>query len=608
MPRRLLLAGLAALALAACDQPRPTEPDATGGPPIAGSPAPDAVGPPTVFASGLLYPRGLAFGPDGALYVAEAGTVPGHTTLTVGQCEQVPAPLGPFRGGATGRISRVDAAGTRSTVASGLPSGVNGMSSVIGTASVAFVGPQLYALVAAGCSHGHVGAPSSVLRIAGDGSWTVAADLSAWILANPAANPEPDDFEPDGDWYSMAAAGGLLYAVEANQGNLVSVDPAGGGVTRLADVSATEGHVVPTASAVSGDEILVGELTPFPAVPGAARILRYGRDGQRAGALTGFTAVLGVDADQRGNVYVLESFTCATSAPCFPSPGSGRVVRVGSEGAREVIATGLSFATSLRLGPDGALYVLTGGYGPPGAGAVVRIAAPDAANAAPTVEGLRADPAAGPYGVSAKACGGRYTVCVRFQVADPDGASDGPFRVALDWGDGSVWAPNSVPAGTPLLAPHDYAAPGTYTVRITVTDRRGATRTATLALEVVAGRPAGGTCTLLARPVVLPPLPGQPANVVRRETEWVCELLDLGRTTVASTETGTAGPSGSAVTGTAIYTAANGGRLFTTFSGAETVTGGAGRFAGASGAFTRATRVNVILGSGQYEITGTLSY
>jgi hypothetical protein len=163
------------------------------------------------------------------------------------------------------------------------------------------------------------------------------------------------------------------------------------------------------------------------------------------------------------------------------------VVRVGSDDAREVIATGLSFATSLRLGPDGALYVLTGGYGPPGAGTVVRIAAPDAVSDPPTVGGLRADPAFGPYGVSAKACGGRYTVCVRFQVTDPDGASDGPFRVALDWGDGTSWTPNNVPAGTPLLAPHDYTTPGTYTVRVTVTDRRGATGTATLAIQVVAG-------------------------------------------------------------------------------------------------------------------------
>ncbi len=45
---------------------------------------------PFVLASGLEGPRGLRFGPDGYLYVAEAGT--GGTNSTVGQCTQVPGP------------------------------------------------------------------------------------------------------------------------------------------------------------------------------------------------------------------------------------------------------------------------------------------------------------------------------------------------------------------------------------------------------------------------------------------------------------------------------------------------------------------------------------
>ena len=47
----------------------------------------------TVVASGLNNPRGLAFGPGGALYVAEGGT--GGTTSTKGQCTQVIPPIGP---------------------------------------------------------------------------------------------------------------------------------------------------------------------------------------------------------------------------------------------------------------------------------------------------------------------------------------------------------------------------------------------------------------------------------------------------------------------------------------------------------------------------------
>ena len=370
---------LAAFLLAGCEHAPPTQPAADATLRAHRVPVATTPGPQTVLASGLLYPRGLTFGKDGDVYVAEAGTPAGHTMSTVGQCEQVPPPQGPHRGGATGRISRIDARGARTTVASGLPSAADPANAVVGVTDLAFVDRHLYALVNGGCSQGHLDVPASVLRVARDGSWRVAADLSAWVHANPVANPSPRDFEPDGDWYSMIFANGRLLAVDANRGEIVSVQPQSGRVSRLADVSADVGHAVPTAIAEArGGELLVGELTTFPAKPGAASVLRYGRDGRLRGAITGFTAILGVDTDRHGNVYVLESFTCASAAPCFPSPGSGRVTRIDARGARQVVASGLSFATSARIGDDGALYISNFGYGPPNAGQIVRVANPDA--------------------------------------------------------------------------------------------------------------------------------------------------------------------------------------------------------------------------------------
>jgi len=325
----------------------------------------------TVIASGLLYPRGITFDNKGVLYVAEAGTIVGHMISTIGVCDQVVPPVGPWLGGFTGRISRIEG-GTRTTVASGLPSGLNALGDVEGVADLAFVGKKLYAIIAMGCSRGLADVPAGIYRI-DDGSWTLEANIGAFVRANPVANPNPLDFEPDGDAFSMVAAGGVLYVAEANSGQILQVKPNPGRIERVVDISATQGHVVPTSIAMFRGDILVGELRPFPSVPGSAEVLRYSHNGRFEGSIGGFTSILGVETDNKGNIYVLEPFTCPTAEPCFPSPGSGRVTRVAPDGTRTVLATGLSFATSLRLGPDGALYVSNFGFGPPGMGQIVRI-------------------------------------------------------------------------------------------------------------------------------------------------------------------------------------------------------------------------------------------
>jgi len=368
---RLWLIVLPLTLLGACEQSTPTDLAPRSLALSSGRPSGNATPTSAVIATGLTNPRGIAFSPDGGLYVAEAGT--GGTTSTVGQCTQDP---NPSKSGPTGRISRIDAQGHATPVVSGLPSSINSLGSVFGIADVAFVGPKLYGLLDAGCGHGVPNIPASVIQVA-NGNWSIVANLSAWVAANPVAHFGAD-VEPDGDWYSMIAVGGVLFAVDANGGQLVSVKPNPGIIERVVDISATEGHVVPTAVVEHKGDLYVGNLQTFPAVSGASKIWNITRNGGKSVALTGFTTILGLEADNKGNGYVLESFTCpAAPLPCVPAPfaaGRGRVVRVAEDGTRDVILAGLTFPTSLRFGPDGALYVSNKGYNSaPGSGEIIRI-------------------------------------------------------------------------------------------------------------------------------------------------------------------------------------------------------------------------------------------
>jgi len=339
----------------------------------------------TVLAKGLQAPRGLRWGPDGFLYVAEAGK--GGSLSTVGmKCSpQVPAPVGPYTGGTTGRISKVARDGTVTTVATGFPSAQDAMGDLIGVADVVFIGNTLYALVAGGgCSHGNPALPSGVYQVnTSTGKWTVLANIGSFLRKNPTQFESPDDFEPDGTLYSMIALNGTLYAVEPNHGQVLAVNPKSGAISQAIDVSASEGHIVPTSIASLNGSFYVGNLNLFPIDPQWARVLTISSgvvEGLAPGfdqplgwhivnSKAGFTTVVAVDFGPDGLLYVLE----LSAGAGFPAPGLGKVVRIKHSGAIEDVVTGLNVPTGMTFGSDGRLYISDFGAAPAPAFGIGRI-------------------------------------------------------------------------------------------------------------------------------------------------------------------------------------------------------------------------------------------
>ena len=121
----------------------------------------------------------------------------------------------------------------------------------------------------------------------------------------------------------MIVVDGALVVVEANHGQVLAIDPRGGAIKQLIDISAFEGHIVPTSIAERHGTFYVGNLNLFPIDPDWARVLTISAAdfdddfglapgfGQKrgfrvAGSKAGFTTVVDLAFGPDGLLYALE--------------------------------------------------------------------------------------------------------------------------------------------------------------------------------------------------------------------------------------------------------------------------------------------------------------
>ena len=370
-----------------------------------------------VVMSGLDSPRGLAFGPDGALYVTEAGRGAGVVPATDPRCY-----TGPQGGvqcyGATGAISRLWR-GVQTRVVTGLPSTAfaNGTR---GTGATDIVLAHGYAAVTMGWENDpmrrsqvplipELAGFASFIKFAASGEWRVVADIGAYEAANNPDGRLTDDGRPhlDTNPYGLvpfpgghlmtdAGANALLRVRADGEISTVAVFHSRGSTPPRPSFAPVDERNFPTiADAVPTSVVLgpdgayyVSELTGVPFVDTRANVYRVVPADEPQmffigdACLTGFKMILDMAFDAEGNLYVLQHSTGLVqgTAPgvlirVTPDKGQPTVCTQYQVGTRTTVLGGLSRPTSVVIGPDGAIYVANKGTTMAG-GEVLRLEPP----------------------------------------------------------------------------------------------------------------------------------------------------------------------------------------------------------------------------------------
>ena len=293
-------------------------------------------------------PRGVAVGPDDAVYVANAGKA-GRQCQGKGEARMCL--------GATGKIVRV-ANGAKQTVAKGLIS-AGGPGGVFATgAPVVSVAPdgKVYTVMTSGPPELIKGLPKPARAQAGRLFDVSGGNLSAVARIDAVEwrrNLDKVKGDRNSNPYAVLALADRQVVVDAGANAVLEVRD--GKVTVLAVIPKNgNAQPVPTSIALGPEgDYYVGELAEG-AGKGKARVWRIPAAGGTPSVhATGFTAITGLAFSRAGDMFVTEFARNLRKEDI-----RGRVVRVTPDGARTFLgASDLMAPTGAAVDSTGAVYV-----------------------------------------------------------------------------------------------------------------------------------------------------------------------------------------------------------------------------------------------------------